>query len=110
MSTTQIYWLTRIPDITQFFITIPGAIAAIVFFISICLLILVYIDKKLNIGVTSETDDTDLQICRKASSISGIVMLVLMFIDAFIPSKQDMHLMIAKQLATQDGVVVNIAK
>lgn len=110
MSTTQIYWLTRIPDITQFFITILGAIATIVFSISICILMLVYLDKKLNIGVTSGADDPDIWIFRKASYISGIVMLVLMFIDAFIPSKQDVHLMIAKELATQDGIVVNIAK
>lgn len=71
---------------------------------------LVYLDNKLNIDIMSGTYDTDLQICRKASSISGIVMLVLMFIDAFIPSKQDVHLMIAKQLATQDVIVVNNAK
>lgn len=106
MSITYIYWLTRIPEFATLLITMPGIIAmfaAIAF--GLCLAF-DFIDMKVNNAGTVFKDD-EKKFLKKAFMISSIIMLVSFTISIFIPSKDDVRLMIAKEIVTSEGIMIS---
>lgn len=106
MSITYIYWLTRIPDFATLTVTMPGIIAMFVAIAFGIFLAFDFFDAKLN-NSTSAFKDSEKKFFKKAFIISSAVMLVSFFITAFIPSKEDVRLMIAKEIMTTEGIMIS---
>jgi len=106
MSITYIYWLTRIPEFASVLITMPGIIAMFVAIGFGIFLAFDFFDTKLN-NSTSAFTESERKFFKKAFIISSVVMLVSFFISTFIPSKEDVRLMIAKEIVTTEGIMIS---
>ena len=109
MSITEIYWLTRVVDIAALAVTVPAVVATLVCIVALAMLLFNWCDSgSFGYSECSFLSKTHLKLCKKAAVISGIMFLLLLFASAFIPSKSDVQLMVLKQLAAQDGILVSV--
>lgn len=109
MSVPEIYWLTRIPELATLLVIVPMIVALGACAVPSMLLLFERIDIDVFGSNVSLMPAAKRAFLKKFAIISGVISVVLMTVAAFLPSKEDVRLMILRDLAQKEGINVSIS-